>query len=143
MAGREPDPPGLVLECLQRDAALSRRLHVVRAHAEDPVHPAAVDDDRVRYVRLETALGGGAAGARDDVDPVLVRKPKHCGDLFGAADHRDGRGRWQRPDAEDRLELAEVVDAAALEGFLVRDHVLGAEDALQTLDDRLSAQRHV
>ena len=91
---------------------------------------------------LEAALGRGAARARDDVDPVLVREGEHGGDVLGAADHRNRGGRRQRPGAEDRLELAEVVDAAALQHVSVGDDVLGAEDRLQALDDRLSAQLH-
>ena len=142
MAGREAELARLVLERLQRHAALGGRLHVVGVDADDPVHPAAVDDDRVGHVGLEPALGGGAAGARDDVDPVLVREREHGDDVLGAADQRDRRGRRQRPRAEDRLELAEVVDAAALERVSVGDDVLRAEDPLQALDDRLSGQRH-
>ena len=57
-------------------------------------------------------------------------------------DHRDGRGRWQRVDAEDVLELAEVVDAPLLEQLLVGEDVLRAEDLPETLDDRFSAQSH-
>ena len=103
---------------------------------------AAVEDDRVRDVRLEATLGRRAARARDDVDAVLVGEGEHRGDLLGAADHRHRGGRRQRVDPEDVLQLAEVVDAALLQDLLVGDDVLGAEDLPKTLDDRFSAQLH-
>ena len=63
-----------VLEHLQRYAALHGGLHVLGVDLEDPVHPRAVDHERVLDDRLEAALGAGAAGAGDDVEPLALRR---------------------------------------------------------------------
>ncbi len=82
---RQPELAGPVLERLQRHAALAGGLHVVGVDAQDPVHPRAVEDDRVRDDGLEAALGRRAAGARDDVDAVALGEREHLRRLLRAA----------------------------------------------------------
>ena len=131
-----------VLEQLQRHAALRRGLHVVGVDVEDAVHARAVEHDRVLDHGLEAAFGRRAARAWHHVHAVLVGERQHSGRLLGAPHHRD-RGGWrQRVDAEDVLELAEVVDAAPLEVGGVGDDVVRTEDLLEVFDDRCSAEGH-
>ena len=139
---REAELAHAILEHLQRHAALARRLHVVRVDVDDPIHLRAVEHDRVGNDRLEAALGRGAARPWHDVDSLPLREREHLRRLPCVAHHRHRRGRRERVDAEDVLQLAEVVDAPLLEQQLVGSHVLGAQDLLQTLDDLCSGQFH-
>ena len=142
VSGRQTEPAGAVLEHLQRHAALSGGLHVVGVDADDLVHPRAVEHDRVLDHRLEPTLGRRATGARHHVDPVLVGEREHVGGLVRAAHHHDRGGCRHRVDAEDVLELAEVVDAALTKQVGVGEHLVVTDDLLQLLDDLGSGEGH-
>jgi hypothetical protein len=138
----EADFADLVLQVLERHAALHGRLHVVGVDLDDLVHQRAVDHDRHVGAALESTLRRGAAGARHDVDPVLVREPEHVGDLVGAAHHHHGGRQVHRVHAEDVLQLAEVVDARPLQLGLVGDHAVGGQQAAEVLDDSVTGEGH-
>ena len=81
--GREAELARLVLEHLQRHAALGGGLHVVGVDAQDPVHPAEPSST----IESGTCVSRPPSvavppGARDDVDPVLVREGEHRGDVL-------------------------------------------------------------
>ena len=130
----------MVLEYLQRHAALGGRHHVLGVDVQDAVHPRAVDDQRVLDQGLETALGAGAPGPGDDGDALTLGVREDVRNLLGG-DRVDDRGR-ERPvvDAVHRGVLTEAVDAALLEPGRVGIDLVGAEHLRDGAHDLFAAR---
>ena len=141
MPGGQALRPHGVLQFLQADAALRGGHHVDRVDRDDRVHPRPVYHQAVLDHGLQAALGGGAPGAGDDVDQVLLGEPQHGRDIRRRGGI-DDRGR-DRPvvDAVDGGVLPEAVDAGRLQPLVAGLDGAAPEQSGHRLDDRLTAQR--